>query len=208
MTERIPPEQLAQIVAEVELLARSREAEFDKEQIKQILLELNLPPDLLEEALVQLRRREALAVEQKRNRWIALGLVVVLTSAIATTTILRQNRQQALARIWASQDRITLAQNPLSQLKVVESSLRPEVYYRVTLQEVPLGRKVSLKCNWIDPSGQIVHQNSYQTRKINQEIWSTYCRYQFGSTVATGTWQVQMSLGDRVLSSTSLRVKQ
>ncbi|NEO31693.1 MAG: DUF3859 domain-containing protein [Symploca sp. SIO3C6] len=208
MTDRIQAKQLAQIVAEVELLARERETDLDKDQVKEILLELNLPPDLLEEAMLQLRRRQALAIEQKRNRWIGLGLVVALVGAIATTTILNLNRQQALARVSVSQSSITLAQDPLNPLRVVESNLKPEVYYRVTLQEVPFGRKLSLKCSWIDPNGQIVHQNHYQTRRINKEVWSTHCRYQFSSTVAAGNWQVQMFLGDRVLSSTSLKVKQ
>jgi transcriptional regulator of met regulon len=68
MNNRLTQAQLSQIVAEVERLSQRRDDELEPEQVKQILQELSLPPELFDEALVQLRRREALAVQQRRNR--------------------------------------------------------------------------------------------------------------------------------------------
>lgn len=68
MTQRLTQEQLSQIVTEVEGLQVRREAELDQQQIREILQELNLPPELLDEALIQLNRRQALEVQQRRNR--------------------------------------------------------------------------------------------------------------------------------------------
>ena len=85
--ERLTQDQLTQLVAEVDQLARRHEAEIDRQEVQQILQELNLPPELLDEALLQLRRRQALAVQQKRNRWIGIGVGVAIAGAIAASTV-------------------------------------------------------------------------------------------------------------------------
>jgi len=77
MNTRLTQEQLGELVAEVERLSDRRQAELDRQQVEEILQELNLPTDLLDEALVQLRRREALDVQQRRHRWILGGVAVV-----------------------------------------------------------------------------------------------------------------------------------
>lgn len=207
MENRLTQEQLSKVVAEVQRLSQRREGEVDREQVKEILQELNLSPDLLDEALVQMRRREALEAQQRRNRWIVGGVAVVLVGAIAATTVFFQNRQQALANITASQSRVTLASDNGGNLGTIERQGNSEVFYRVTLQNAPVGEKLDLKCDWIDPSGQVVHQNRYSTQQINKTVWPTYCRYKLGSAAPAGTWKVQMATGDRVLSSTTFTVK-
>jgi len=62
MNTKLTDEQLGELVAEVERLSDRRQGELDRKQVEDILQELNLPTDLLDEALVQLRRREALEV--------------------------------------------------------------------------------------------------------------------------------------------------
>ncbi|MEQ9236138.1 DUF3859 domain-containing protein [Coleofasciculus sp. E2-BRE-01] len=202
--ERLTQDQLTQLVAEVDQLARRHEAEIDRQEIQQILQELNLPPELLDEALIQLSRRQALAVQQKRNRWIGIGVGVAIVGAIAASTVFIVNRQRAIAAVSVSQSCITPNQQtcePISDFN------RQEIVYRVTLQDAPVGQKLSLQCDWINPNGQIVHQNRYQTSKIDREVWSTYCRHTLGSTATMGDWQVRMRLGDRALDQKSFTVK-
>lgn len=206
MQNRLKQAQLAQVVAEVERLSQRREAELEREQVKEILQELSLPSDLLDDALVQLSRKEALFSQQRRNRWIAVGVAAVLVGAIATTTFFIQRHQQAIARISVAQNRVTLAQDNGSSLATINrQASKPvfEVYYRTTLKDAPLGEKLSLGCDWIDPSGQVRHQNRWQTRSIDKELWPTYCRYQFNLGAATGRWKVQMSYRGRTLSTNS-----
>jgi indole-3-glycerol phosphate synthase len=50
MNNRLSQEELAQVIAEVERLSPRREAEFDREQVKQILQEFGLSPTLLGDA--------------------------------------------------------------------------------------------------------------------------------------------------------------
>ena len=207
MENRLTQTQLTQIVAEVQRLSNLREAELNSAEVTQILQELGLPPELLDEALIQLQRREALAQQERRNRWIAGGLAAAAVGAIAITGFFIQQNRQAIARISIQQNRITSVQDDGGNLTVISRPNNPEIFYRVTLKDAPLGKKLSLSCDWIDPSGQVVKQNRYQTRDIDKSIWNTQCRYKIGTTAATGKWQVKMLIENRAIGSTSFEVK-
>ncbi len=207
MNNRLTQAQLSQIVGEVERLSQRRDDELDPEQVKQILQELSLPPELLDEALVQIRRREALAVRQQRNRWIAGGVIASLVVAIAGMTVFIQQNQEAIQNVSTAQSQITLTQDGSSSIGEVNRQASPLIYYRVTLKDAPIGKKLSLSCDWIDPSGQVVHQNRWETQTIDKAVWATHCRYQFNPAAAPGNWKVQMSVGERTLSTTSFTVK-
>ena len=207
MENRLTQTQLTQIVAEVERLSNLREAELSSEEVTQILQELSLPPELLNEALIQLQRREALAQQQRRNRWIVGGLAAAAVGAIALTGFYIYQNEQAIDRVSIQQNRITSVQDDGGNLTVISRQKNPEIFYRVTLKDAPIGKKLSLSCDWIDPGGQVVKQNRYQTREIDKPIWNTQCRYQIGNAAATGNWQVKMFLENRAIGSTSFQVK-
>lgn len=198
--------QFTQLVAEVGQLSRQRKGELSSEQVRQILLQLNLSDDLLDEAIVQLNRRKALLRRQKRN-WLIGGVIAVtLTGGIATTALLHQQYQQQIARISVLQNRITLANSKIDAGQIDRQN-KPKVFYRVTLQDTPLGNRLSPTCEWIDPSGQTVLQSTYQTQLIEKSVWTTYCFYQLKANTSPGTWQVQMSLEGRSLSRQTFVVK-
>ncbi|MBD2776944.1 DUF3859 domain-containing protein [Iningainema tapete] len=207
MVQRLNQEQLGQIVAEVERLQQRQEAELDLEQVKQILQELNLSPELLDEALIQLHRRQVLEVQQRRNRKIALGAIAALVVATAGTVFFIQQHNSTIGRVFAIQDRITLSQDDGGNLNSVDRQSNPEIFYRVTLKDAPVGKKLDLSCNWLAPNGQIVKQNRYQTNEINTSVWNTHCRNTIGSGAPTGNWQVRMFNGDRQLSDAEFQVK-
>jgi hypothetical protein len=201
MEPRLTQTQLAQVVAEIERLSQRREAELDRQQVKEILQELNLPSDLLDDALLQLQRREALANQQKRNRLIIAGIVVVLIAAIATTTIFSQRHQEAIAQVSVAASRVTVGQDNNNIPTQIDPKSNPQVFYRVTLEDAPVGSRLSLSCDWIDPTGQVVHQSRYQTKAIDRQVWNTYCYHSLSPNAATGTWEVRMMLEGRSLSS-------
>jgi len=207
MDQRLNQAQLEQIVAEVQQLAQRHEAELDTEQVKEILRELNLPPEFLEDAMVQLRRREALAVEQRRKRWLIGGSVGAIAFLLLAFTLFTQNQQQTLARVIAQNNRITLAQDDGGNLTKISRQADNQIFYRVTLKNAPVGQKLALSCNWVDPSGQIVHQNRYQTQEITTPIWNTSCRHNISSASPSGTWKVQAFLGERLLSDATFNVQ-
>ncbi|MCC3406354.1 MAG: DUF3859 domain-containing protein [Microcoleus sp. PH2017_10_PVI_O_A] len=207
MENRLTQTQLTQIVAEVQRLSNLREAELSSAEVTQILQELGLPTELLDEALIQLQRREALAQQERRNRWIAGGVAAAAVGAIALTGFFIQQSRQALDRISVQQNRITSVQDDGGNLTVISRQNNPEIFYRTTLKDAPLGKKLSVTCDWIDPSGQVVKQNRYQTREIDKPVWNTQCRHQIGTAAASGNWQVKMFLESRAIGSTSFQVK-
>jgi len=207
MKQRLTQVQLEQVVAEVQRLSERQQAELDAEQVKGILQELNLPPELLEEAILQLHRREALVEQQRRRRWIVGSVIGLIALLLLGVTLFTQSQQQLLTRVTAERDRITLVQDDGGNLSTVLRQTSGEVVYRVTLSDAPVGQKLSLSCNWMDPNGQIVHQNRYQTKEITTPVWNTICRHTIGSAAPVGMWKVQMLLGDRLLSDATFVVK-
>ncbi|GAB1540354.1 hypothetical protein NUACC21_30230 [Scytonema sp. NUACC21] len=207
MAQQLTTEQLKQIVAEVGRLQARREAEIAPEQVQQILQELGLAPELLDEALVQIRQRQALEVQQKRNRTIAIGVFATVVVVIASTVFSIQQHNSVLDRVSTQRNRITLTQDDGGDFRNISRQNQSEVFYRVTLKDAPLGEKLKLSCNWIDPSGQIVKENRYETREIDKTIWDTHCRYIIGSASTPGQWKVRMFLQGRQLSETEFEVK-
>jgi hypothetical protein len=205
MERRLTTQQLELIVGEVGRLADRQQAELDRSEVEKILQELNLPPELLDDAMVQVQRKEALAQQQQRNRGIAIASIAALVAIVIGTGLFFQNRSATTAKINVSQDRITLAQDGGENLNPVAKG--SEIVYRVTLNEAPVGEKLNLTCNWIDPAGQIVRTNRYETKNITTPVWNTACRYQMPIAAPTGAWKVQILAGDRLLKQAPFEVK-
>ena len=207
MQQRLTTKQVSQIVAEVERLSQRRESEIEIEELQQILQQLNLPDDLLDEAVMQVYRKQASDNQKKRNRWIAGGAIAVVVSAIAVTFLIQQQDNSALSRINFSNSQVGFRPNAKVNLSEIERKKAPEVFYNVTLQDAPVGKQVELGCNWVDPSRNIAYQNSWKTKTIATKVWNTYCRYQFNKSVPIGNWIVQMTLDDEVKTSNTFVVK-
>ena len=207
MNERLTPEQLNKVIAEAQRLQQDREKELDPEQVQQILEELNLPPELLDEAITQVHRRQALEAERKRNKLIFGGIAAAMVVIIGSGIFFFKQKDATFANISAQQDRITKAQDDGGNLKVIERQSNAEVFYRVTLKDAPIGQKLNLACDWVNPSGQVVKENRYQTKDITTSVWNTHCKYIIDSGATPGNWKVQMSLDKRLLSDENFEVK-
>ncbi|NJM48044.1 MAG: hypothetical protein HC860_19270 [Alkalinema sp. RU_4_3] len=77
MEQRLTSEQLTQIVREVEHLSLQQQDELSKAEVGEILQELGLSPLLLEEAMVQIQRREALERQRRQQKQILIGTIAV-----------------------------------------------------------------------------------------------------------------------------------
>jgi hypothetical protein len=205
MNQRLTQEQLNRVIVELGRLQERQEQELEPEQVKQILDELGLPPELLGEAMTQVARTQALEAEQRRNKFIIGSVAAALVVIIGSGVFISQQRSSTLARIAVQSDRITKVQDNRNNLAVVNRG-NSELFYRVTLREAPVGQKLNLSCNWINPSGQTVKQNSYETKNITTPVWDTHCKYNIGSGAATGKWKVQMLIDGRVLGEKTFEV--
>jgi hypothetical protein len=94
MEQRLTETQLQQVVAEVQQLSLRRDPELDATQVREILQELNLPPEFLEDAMIQLHRREALKVQQRRNRWIGGGVAIAIALILFGVRSLPRNNNR------------------------------------------------------------------------------------------------------------------
>jgi hypothetical protein len=207
MEPQLTRSQLDQVIAEAQRLTDYRQDQLlDPEQVRDILQELNLPPDVLEDALTQVHRKQALAQQTRQRKRLAGVVGAVLVVAIAIPTLLFWQNRQELGQVSAQQDRITLAQETQT-VKNVDRQGNPDVYYRVTLKDAPIGKKLALSCDWVDPSGQVVKQNRFETQPVTTAVWATHCRYRMGSATPTGTWTVKMFLDGRPLDNATFDVK-
>ena len=207
MENRLTPQQLTKLVGEVERLSQRQQDELDRDQVQDILRELNLSPELLDEAMIQLQRKEALVVQQRRQRWIIGGAIASLVVAIAAVTVFMQQQNQALTRVAVQQSCVGSALKSCGMPISLVRQRSPEVFYNVTLKDAPVGKKLSLTCDWLAPGGQVVKQNRYETRQIDTPIWNTHCRYQLDPTAPTGNWQVRLLLDGRELSNNQFAVQ-
>ncbi|MCS6781620.1 MAG: hypothetical protein RMI89_03910 [Gloeomargarita sp. SKYBB_i_bin120] len=205
MTERLTREQLNQLIAEVQRIADRQLDTIGLAQAREILRELNLPDDLLEEALLQIRRRQAAKQQQLLNRLVVGGVALFLAVAIGGYVYLERRKESLIANVRSQAAQVTLAQRPEQPVQVV---MRPsEVVYRVTLVNAPVGQKLPMACDWVNPQGTVVHQNRYQTKQISTPLWNTRCRYRLSTADATGLWTVRMYVKDRLVSTTSFEVR-
>lgn len=205
MEERLTTQQLDRIVGEVGRLANRRADELDRSQVQSILEELNLPPELLDEAMIQVQRKEALAREKKRNTGIAIAGIAALVIMVVGIGISSQNKASSIAKVNATQARITLVQDSGENLQTVTRG--SQVAYRVTLNDAPVGDKLSLTCNWLNPGGQIAHTNRFETKNITTPVWNTQCRYAMPMDATIGSWKVQFLLGDKLLKQAPFDIK-
>lgn len=211
---RLTENQLGQVVAELTRLAQSREDELrqrlDREQVVQVLKELDLPVELLEEAMERLRRQQELAAtrarERRRKVWYVAGGAAILLTLILAIILFTSHRNAQFDRISADTGRITRTVDDGGALDKVVRDGR-EVVYHVMLRDVPQDRSLSLSCRWIDPSGRVFRESHWETRLTDKSTWPTWCKCQLGAAAPEGTWRVEISLDERVLSTATFQVE-
>jgi hypothetical protein len=133
-------------------------------------------------------------------------LVVLLVAIAGAGGFYLYQREKALETVGAREGRLTLARDDGRSLKKVDRGTKPELWYRVVLTEAPTGRSLSLRCEWIDPQGKVVHRNRYDTKVIDQPDWPTHARYQLAADSPKGEWTVRLLLGNRELHSMTFEV--
>lgn len=207
MKSQLTEKQWNEVVAEVTRLAQAREDDTTQREITaQVLQELNLPTDLIDDAVRQVQYREALAKQRRQRIWLgAAGLVLLLVLALSLWSWI-SSRTAAFDRIQSEAGRVTRTQDHGDTLSTVSPDGQ-DVVFRTKLRDVPLGEKLNLSCDWIDPTGKIFHQSRWETRDTNKAVWETHCRCQLGPSAPKGNWKVEMKLGERVLTATEFKVE-
>ncbi|NEP46484.1 MAG: hypothetical protein F6K35_47735, partial [Okeania sp. SIO2H7] len=114
-----------------------RNEELNREQVEEILEELNLPSDLVDEAMMQLRRRVALEAEKKRNRSIGVGVLAIAAIALVGGSVWFFNNQQELAAVYANseQSTLTIGREAIAIVNRLES---PQISYKERCEQLTI----------------------------------------------------------------------
>ena len=207
MKTQLSEKQWNDVVAEVTRLAQDREDELTRREITtEVLKELNLPTDLTEEALQQVQYREALAKQRRQRIWACVVSGILAALLVISLVTWRSTHNASLQKIQVQSAQVTCEIDNGGNNQTITRDGK-DVFYRVTLSDVPLGENLPMSCNWIDPTGKIFSQNRWETRSTNKEIWATHCRCQLGSATPTGNWKVEMKIGDRIVSAGDFKVE-
>lgn len=196
--------QLDQIVAEIDRL--QDDTEFEDYQIKEILQTLNLPNDLLEAAIAQVHYRRLLLQKQQRRKIVLSTIAMMIAGLTTTITVVYQKQQNRLDRIAAIQNIVTL-ESSAKPVKQIDRQKDQQVFYRVTLKNVPINERLRVRCQWRDSTGQLVHQSRQQTEEISRSPWVVTCNAPLTAPSQPGTWNVKMSVEERSLIDRSFIVK-
>jgi len=163
--------------------------------------------DPIEKMLEERGSPEAAALQARRKWAVVFAAIVFFSIGGFLTTHALRARTEALEHLTTREARLTLDADDGGRLESVDRSRSPEVFYRVVLENAPIGTTLDLSCDWIDPAGSVVHKNRYTTKKIDKSLWPTHCKNQFGPGSPPGAWVVDMSLGGRSVSRTSFEVR-
>ncbi len=119
--------------------------------------------------------------------------------------------------VWSesTKSRMT-AENPLlsesvggeSRLGNIRLGATEMIYFHVTLNGAPVGRRLDMVCEWTEPGGIVVEVVEYSTSRIDKPIWPTHCRHRFTGDSPIGRWSVSIAVGDRELRSMTFNVEQ
>jgi hypothetical protein len=148
------------------------------------------------------------AGEGRRGSCVPLGFVIVaLCVAGGVVAYYFYSRDAAPpAAITATDGRLTLEKDDGGNMASIDRTARPDIWFRVTLENAPVGKTLTLDCDWTDPAGKVVHQNHYTTKEIDRPRWPTHAHYQFGRASPPGKWVVVLLHEGNVLKSLSFDV--
>jgi hypothetical protein len=149
------------------------------------------------------------ADDKPQRRGCLWAVVAVLLLAVAGGLVWYyfDRKAAALAEVTAPAGRLTLAKDDGGNLKSVDRRDRPEMWFRVTLEDAPLGKELALTCEWVDSRGKVAQRNRYTTKTITRTTWPTHARCKLGADAPTGTWTVRLLLDGRELRSQTFEVR-
>ena len=174
---KVDAEELPGIVEELTRIQREEEGALDRRQTQELLRELDLPDDRLDEARAALAVRRA-REEERRKRLKLAGAVGMALLLLGLALGWRDHqRDRAIEQVIAGRVALTMAGAPVAG--VVSRSARPELGLQVVLQHAPRDAELALSCDWRGPGGELLHQNHWQTKAIDKDVWPTQCRRRF-----------------------------
>ncbi len=200
MQDKLSEKELIRLVEEVSKLDLERKQMLDKSQVSQILKEMDLSDDLLDEAMVRLDEKRAVEKKKRIVFSVTAAVAAVAIIALSSTLWMSSNYAGQLAKVTAADTRITTEVQSSADLSVVTAG-NGTIFAQVTLHDVPLGTRLPMRVEWIDPSGTVFRENTWQTKPTDKQTWQTHAKVDLPTSVAKGDWVAKFLLGDRIVAT-------
>lgn len=196
---KIAERDMLRLVEEVSKLDSERQQMLDKSQVAKILDDLNLPSDLLNEALERLEYKKA---RERRQKAFKLNSTVVAIAAVAIGIAygyINATQVHQYDKISASDARITISADSAEAL----ASVKPggTIFVHTVLHNVPVHKQLPLHAKWFTPDGNLFHENDWQTRDTTSSTWDTHAKVVIPDGAPSGKWMVQISVAGREVIS-------
>lgn len=199
MQDKLSEKELVRLVEVVSQLDEERKQMLDRNQLAQILRDLNMSDDLLDEAMVRLEQGKLTAQRKRKTISIAAVIAACVIAAAAALMFSTTSYNNQLAQITSSETRITSMSEANADLSAVPAGTG--VIANVTLQNVPQGARIPLHARWIQPDGTVYHESSWQTKPADKRTWQTHAKADIRPSAPKGDWSVQFVIGDRVVAT-------
>ena len=200
-------EKLPEVVAEVDRLWQAQRDALDPAEARAVLAEVGLPGELLDEALEQIRLREAARAAKRKRLVLGAAIGVAAATAVSAIVLVRSRATSARAAVDVGRTHLVDERAPGKEVETARRAETPALQLEAELTYAPSGDELPLACDWIAPSGSIAHHNAWKTKAIDHAPWLTHCRYTLPSSAEVGRWQVRMTLDGRALATRPLLVE-
>lgn len=143
--------------------------------------------------------------ETPRRRLVGWLIAIVLIAMVAVGGLLGW-QELKIRTVTASDARLSNTVDSALAIDTVALGRKTWVYYHVTLNGAPKGRRIDLACEWVDPRWTTRHEVEYETRRVDKSPWPTHCRNRFAPGMEPGTWTVRLYVEERLVSETLFEV--
>ena len=140
--------------------------------------------------------------QRRLVEWLGAG---VLVTVIGIAGLLGW-QELAIRSITATDPRLSTTADGAFSIEQVLLDREGWVYYHVTLEGAPRGRRIDVACEWIDPDSVVRFDVEYVTRRVDKTPWPTHCRHRFATDTAPGDWRVRLYVRDRLISESGFEV--
>ena len=203
MGPKVAKDELEDIVGEAQRLHDADRNELTRGEVREVLRDLDIPPEKLDEAERLVKERRAKQRENRRSLMVAAVLVIAVAGLVTTTVVYTKHKAARAAKTWVAHHAVTSN----GKASPFERSGSPEVRLDAEVAEAPVGDRLDLSCEWVEPSGTRAHENRYTTKSIDRALWPTHCRYTLAPSSPTGTWTVTLKQSDRSLTTEHFDVR-
>lgn len=206
MADKLDEREIVRLVAEVSKLEQEKQQLVTRDQVADILRELNLSDSLLDEAMVRLRKRDAATKKGIKMALITLAVAAVIGGGATMMYLGNQNMVKQLAAVSADQVEIKVKSAHASPVTEIQAD-DENIYVSLILHDVPLNESLPLHATWQRPDGSIYHENNWHTKQTSTRTWDTHAKCEIDKNAPLGTWLVKIFLADRLVATKEFVVK-